>query len=216
MLNEKRSEADDARVAVHEAGHAGIGRQLYGAAIGGVTIQADEGYSGLCWGPLYDRRRKFSESQAPSLCEKLTATIPAVGESREATADIYLAVFHHLVDLCAGTESERLFCTGEPAFAYDDERQAIRYAIVITSSPAAAAALVAACREEAAALLKAQESVIRAIAAALRTRRTLDGAEVDVIIEAAVAARDMAAEKVRRAKWRQSEISAAAFVEACR
>src|SRR5665647_3976079 len=111
MINEQRSEADDIRVSYHEAGHAGIGRQLHAMPLGGVTISAGEDYSGLCWGPLYDRRLKYSQDQTePSMCQKLAGQIPSIGESRTECADLYLHCWNQIVELVAGTEAERLFC----------------------------------------------------------------------------------------------------------
>jgi hypothetical protein len=215
MINEQRTEADDIRVSFHEASHAGIGRQLTGAPLGGATIEAGEGYSGLCWGSGYDRRMKFSADQIdePSFCDILKAQIPPVGESRSNLADIYLHIWNQVVELCAGTEGERLFCPGEPAFAYDDEKKAIQYASLITSSPAAAAAFIAACREESIALLKSQSHIIRAIAGELRIKRTLDGAMIDSVIEAAVAAHGLDIERARRADWKTRQRNATNFLK---
>jgi len=60
-------------------------------------------------------------------------------------------------------------------------------------------------------LLRPREHIIRALADALRTRRTLTGAEVDVVIMQAVAAKALADEHARRAAWKRSEESAALF-----
>jgi hypothetical protein len=90
-------------------------------------------------GPAYDRHAKFAETDdAPSLCEKIGPLMPAIGESRADVSDIFLHAFHRITELVAGTEGERLFLAGEPWFAHDDERQAIAYALLITSSPASA------------------------------------------------------------------------------
>jgi hypothetical protein len=144
----------------------------------------------------------------------LAGEFASVGEDRAAWADIYMHCFHQIVELCAGTESERLFCEGEPPwFAASDETQAYHFATLITSSPASAEALIAACREESVALLKASEHIVRAIAAELLIRRTLDGGEIDGIIEAAVAARGLEIEHLKRADWRRRERSAAMFMQ---
>ena len=44
---------------------------------------------------------------------------------RANVADIFLHVHNQVVELVAGTEGERLFLSGEPWFAADDERQAV-------------------------------------------------------------------------------------------
>jgi hypothetical protein len=209
----KRTEADDIRVVFHEAGHAVIGRQLHGMAIGGVTVVPGEDYSGLCWGPLHDRRLKYSQDHTePSMCEKLAGQIPSIGESRTECADLYLHCWNQIVELCAGTEAERMFVPGEPWFAADDERKAYGYAALLTSSPASTEALIAACRAEAVALLKVQAHVVEALAGELRSRRTLDGAEIDTVIETAVIAHGLEIERGRRDDWSKVQASAAAFL----
>jgi hypothetical protein len=213
MAHSQRSEADDIRVRFHEAGHATIGRQLHGTSLGGVTVDAGEDYAGLTWGALYDRRLKFSEDRTPSLCAQLAGEFPTIGEDRSEWAGIYMHCFHQIVELCAGTESERLFCDGEPWFATSDETQAYHFASLITSSPGSTAALIAACRAESVALLKASAHIVEAIAAELVIRRTLDGGEIDATIEGAVAARGLEIERLKRADWRQREGNAAGFLK---
>jgi hypothetical protein len=213
MTHNQRPEDDDNRIAHHEAGHAAIGRQLHGTPLGGVTIDPGEDYAGLTWGVLFDRRLKFAEDRAPSLCQQLAGQMPSVGEDRSAWADIYMHCFHQIVELCAGTESERLFCEGEPPwFAASDETQAYHFASLITSSPEATEALIGACRAQAVALLKESAHIVEAIAAELLIRRTLDGGEIDAAIEGAVAARGLKIEHLKRVDWRRRERSAAAFM----
>jgi hypothetical protein len=214
MSNKERTEADDIRVVFHESGHTAIGRQIHGTALGGVTVEPGEDYSGLCWGPLHDRRLKYSQDHTePSMCEKLAGQIPGIGESRADIADLYLHCWNQIVELCAGTEAERLHCPGEPWFAHDDERKSYGYAALITSSPASTEALIVACRAEAVALLKAQAHVVTAIAGELRSRRTLDGAEIDTVIEAAVIAHGLEIERGRRDDWLRVQASAAEFLK---
>jgi hypothetical protein len=205
-----RSASDDIRICYHEASHAGVGRQLHATALGGCTVEAGPDYSGLTWGPAYVRRTKFSD--APSLCSQLAGVMPQVGESRADCADLYLHCFHRVVELVAGTEGERLFCDGEPWFAADDERQAFALASLVTSSPAAAAAFIEFARVEAVSLLTASAHIVRALAAELRFKRTMDGAAIDRCIERAVAIRAAEIEAQRRADWRERQASAARLV----
>jgi hypothetical protein len=210
-----RSAADDQRVVFHEVSHATIGRLVTGAAIGGVTCEPGLDFSGLCWGPAYERHSKFSESESvPSFCEKIGALMPQTGESRADAADVYLNCFHRIVELVAGTEGERLFTSGEPWFAADDERQAIAYASLITSTPASAAAFIEACRVESRALLTASMFIVHALAAELQIVRTMDGVAVDLCIERAVAAKALADERARRGDMVIVERNAAKFVAA--
>jgi hypothetical protein len=208
-----RSEADDVRLSFHESSHAVVGRWLTGEAIGGVTIVAANGYGGLCWGPRYVDRAKFCDDEVPELCSQIAQFMPGPGESRANVADIvFLHCYNRCVELVAGTQGERLFLDGEPWFAADDERQAVAYASLITSSPASAAAFIAACRIESAALLMASALIVHALAAELVQRRTMNGAEVDAVIESAVAAKALADEIERRCDWKAAVENAEAFV----
>jgi hypothetical protein len=207
---EARSPADDTRVCSHEASHATVGRVL-GQPIGGATAEPGFGFSGRIWGPKFESRFAADEESAPSLCEKIAGLMPGLGEDRSSIADIVLHCHLRITELTAGTEGERLFCDGEPWFAADDERQARADASLITSSPAAAAALVDACRVEARELLRRHEHVVRALAAELLIRRTLDGDQIDLCIKQAVAAKAMADERARRDDWRFRQESARHF-----
>jgi hypothetical protein len=207
-----RSETNDQRVIYHEMSHATVGRLVTGAAIGGVTCEPGLDYSGLCWGPSYDRSSRFvGPDDMPSFCEKIGQLMPKPGESRADAADVYMNSFNRIVELVAGTEGERLFLPGEPWFAADDERQAIAYASLITSSQASALAFIEACRVETIALLTASSFIVHALAVELKIARTMDGAAVDLCIERAVAAKAAADEHKRRADWAGVTTNAAEF-----
>jgi hypothetical protein len=86
------------------------------------------------------------------------------------------------------------------------------YASLITSSSAAAAAFIEFARVEAVSLLTTSAHIIRALAAELRTKRTMNGRAIDLCIEHAVAAKLIEDEKRRRRDWQQRQASAARFV----
>jgi hypothetical protein len=134
--------------------------------------------------------------------------MPSMGESRVDVADIYLHVHNRCVELVAGTVGEELFLDGPAWIAHDDLHQVHAYAGLICSSPASVEAFLDFRRIEAATLLTASAHVVHALAAELATRRTKDGAEVDSVIERAVAEKNLADEHLRRADWRQVSISA--------
>jgi hypothetical protein len=203
-----RSAEDDLRVCYHEQSHATVSRLTTGCALGGVTAQPGEDFSGLCWGPAYVHKSKFDDTDTASL---LATMVPTLGESRAECADIYLHAFHRIVELVAGTEGERLFCEGDPWFAAHDEQQAIAYASLITSSAASAAAFIEFARVEAISLLTASAHIVRALAAELQIVRTMDGAAIDSAIERAVAAKAAADENERRERWAGVEKNAAEF-----
>ena len=176
-----------------------------------MTCDPGEGFGGRVWGPEFESRFNSGRS-APSLCAKIARLMPKPGMPRDEAADVYAHVFVRVTELTAGTEGERLFLPGEPWFAADDEKQALAFALLITSSLPSAAALVDACRIEAAALLRNHEHVARALAAELLIRRTLTGIEIDSVIAQAVAAKALADEHARRDVWKRVEESARAFL----
>lgn len=210
MADKFRSDADDIRVCVHEASHAGVGRQW--SELGGMTCVAGNGFAGRCWGPKFEVRVAEEQESSPSVCEQIAPLMPLPGESRADVADVFLHVHNQVVELVAGTEGERLFCDGEPWFAADDERQAFDYASLITSSPESAAAFIEFARIEAISLLTSSAHVVRALADELRIKRTMDGRAIDLCIERTVAAKQARVEADRRGDWRTVELSAAQFV----
>jgi hypothetical protein len=211
-----RSAADDRRVVYHEIHHVVTGRIVTAAPIGGVTCEPGLDYSGLTWGPSYVHCAKFAElDDVPSLCEKIGPLMPSMGESRADVADIYLHVHNRCVELVAGTVGEELFLDGPAWVAHDDLRQVHAYAGLICSSPASVEAFLDFCRVEAAELLTASAHIVHALAAELATRRTMDGAEVDSVIERAVAQKVHDDERNRRADWALVEQSASVLSNAC-
>jgi hypothetical protein len=205
-----RSEADDIRVCFHESSHAAVGRRW--SDLGGMTAVAGDGFSGRCWGPQFESRFANDDDRTPSLCAKIARLMPQPGESRAEVADIFLHVHNRVVELVAGTEGERMFCDGEPWFAADDERQAFALASLVTSSPAAAVAFIEFARIEAISLLTASAHIVRALAAELRIKRTMDGATIDRCIEQAVTTKAAEIEARRRRDWRERAASAARLV----
>jgi hypothetical protein len=205
-----RPSTDDERIVLHEASHATVGR-LLGQPLGGVTCDAGDGFSSRCWGPEFESKFASDDDSAPPLCEQIARLMPQSGEPGAEVADIFLHVHNRVVELVAGTEGERMFCDSEPWFAADDERQAFGYASLVSSSPAAAAAFIAFARVEAISLLTASAHVVRALAAELRVKRTMDGQTIDRCIEQAVAAKTLADEHARRASWKRAHASAARF-----
>jgi hypothetical protein len=215
MIKKIRSQADDERISFHEAGHVTLGRQLTGVALGGVSIEGGDGFSGMAWGAKFDRSLKYSDvvDQVPTLYRQVVDQIPGVGESRAEIADLYLHIFHAVIELTGGTEAERLFCDGEPGFAFHDEKEAVHFVSLITSSSESGMALIAACRVEARSILTAQAAIVKALAAELIVRRTLDGEEIDEVISGAISARALKVEQLRRADWRARQLDSARFVK---
>jgi hypothetical protein len=202
-----RTQDDDERIALHEASHAVTGR-LLGQPLGGVTIIPADGYSGRCWGPEFESRFATGET-APSLCARISALMPGPGESRADIAVIMLHVHSRVVELCAGSVGERLFCDGEPWHAADDRKQERALAALVASSPEAIEAFISFACIEAATLLRDHAHVVRALAAELLIRRTLDGEQIDLVIAEAISTKAAEVEMRRSRDWDARQASAA-------
>ena len=138
--------------------------------------------------------------------------MPGPGEKRDNVVDVFMHVHTKVVELVAGSVAEALFLPGEPTPAYSDRAQERALASLICSSPESVEAFIDFCMAEAAALLRPREHIVRALADALRIRRTMTGHEVDIVIAEAVSIRAAEAERKRRADWRERTKSARAFL----
>lgn len=209
-----RSAADDERIALHEIGGHALVSVLLHSPLGGVSCEPSDsdGHSGLCWGPTF--RSKFAGgNDAPTLCAQIGPLMPGPGEPRADVADIYLHVHTRVVELCAGSVAEALFLPGEPWAADSDRAQERALASLICSSPESIERFIDFCMAEAAALLRPREHIVRALTKELLIRRTMNAAQIDAVIDAAVVAKAAADERQRRLDWKRIEQSAASFAD---
>jgi hypothetical protein len=198
-----RSELDDWRIALHEAGHVVVGRAL-GEEVGGVTIVPGPDFGGLTWGPKGNSSRLSSLDEKPDICAKITALMPAFGEPRVNAAEIFTYCHVRVVDLCAGTAAETILHPAcAPWIAHSDIREARKIASMICTSEAAIDAYLGFGLVEAKALIEQHRAAVLAIAEALMVHRTLDAEQIDTIIATAP-------ELARRADWALVEGNAAA------
>jgi len=212
-----RTEEDDERIAVHEAGHAVCAR-LLGQPLGGATINPDPygSYGGLVWGPQHSVAiGKDDAADVPDLCEKLRDMMPRDGEPRSDVADIYLHALNRCVELAGASVAERLLLEGEPVPSISDVEQAVGLASLCCKSAEAVERLLAFAEQQAFDLLYPHGPIIMALSIVLKIRRTLTGAEIDDVIATTVAGLELAAERRRRAEWRKGELAAQRFRDAC-
>jgi hypothetical protein len=196
------------RVAVHESGHAVVAR-CFDMPLGGATIVAGENYSGMCWGPQ-GKPSKLGGSD--EICTQAQALMPPLGESRSDAAEMLAHAHARVIEIVAGSESERLFCTDAPPLeALQDQQDAEQFARLMCVHPDAVDDFISYARHEARALLTELASVVHALADALLERLTLTGAEIDAVIANALVLEDLAAEKSRSLDWAQRMINARAF-----
>ncbi|MHC2716488.1 hypothetical protein ACVIWV_006217 [Bradyrhizobium diazoefficiens] len=106
-----RTEDEDERIAIHEAGHA-VAARLLGKPIGGATISPDQNgkYGGLVWGPRHSVAFGNDDDAAdvPELCGHLRDLMPQDGEVRGDAADTYLHVLDRCIELSAASVAERM------------------------------------------------------------------------------------------------------------
>jgi hypothetical protein len=176
-----RTEEEDERIAVHEAGHAVAGR-LLGHEIGGVTVNPANGYEGLCWGVGHTQAFAQGRGDASDVREALAPLMPKPGEDRSAVSDVFGKVHAQCVELMAGRAAERMLLEGEPVTPVDDLRQGRELAMLICSSEEAVDTFIAHCDVAARDLLLPYGDVLMTLSIVLRIKRTLDGGEIDKII----------------------------------
>ncbi|MCW1997005.1 zinc metalloprotease [Bradyrhizobium diazoefficiens] len=213
-----RTEDEDERIAIHEAGHA-VAARLLGKPLGGATVNPDQNgkYGGLVWGPRHSVAFGSDDDAAdvPELCDNLRKLMPQDGEARGDAADMYLHVLDRCIELAAASVAERMLLPGEPAPSVSDVEQAVALASLVCKSAEAAERFLAFCEQQAHDLLRPHGPIIMALSIVLKIRRTLTGAEIDDVIATTVAGLRLAAERRRRAEWRKGELAAKRFRATC-
>jgi hypothetical protein len=205
-----RTEEEDERIAVHEAGHAVAGR-LLGHEIGGVTVNPANGYEGLCWGVGHTQAFAQGRGDAADVRKVLAPMMPKPGEDRSSISDVFANVHAQCIELMAGRAAERMLMEGESVKPVDDLRQARELAMLICSSEEAIETFIAHCDVAARDLLLPYGDVMMTLSIVLRIKRTLDGAEIDKIITDVQARKGLAIERARRAAWQCTVENAASF-----
>jgi hypothetical protein len=207
-----RTEEEDERIAVHEAGHA-ICARILGHPLGGATINPDPNgkYGGLVWGPRHSVAFGNDGDDVPELCDKLRDLMPQDGEARGDAADVYLHALNRCIELVAASVAERMLLAGEPVPSVSDVEHTIKYASLVCRSPETADKFVRLCETMADDLLRPYGYVLIALSTVLRIRRTLSGEEIDSVIATTVAGFELAAEQARRRKWQRIVENAAEF-----
>jgi hypothetical protein len=210
-----RTEDDDERIAVHEAGHIVVAR-LLGHPLGGATVDPGPGYEGRVWGECYAEAFTNGRGDASHVRETLAPLMPKPGEDRSAVSDVFGNVYAQCIELMAGRAAERMLLSdSEPVPPVDDLRQARELAMLICTSEEAIETFIAHCDVAARDLLLPYGDVVMTLSIVLRIKRTLDSDEIDKIIADLQARKAQAIEHRRRADWRKRELAAASFQPEC-
>lgn len=209
-----RTEEHDHRLAVHEAAHS-ICARLFGHTLGGATVDPGPGYGGLVWRQRCVPASAEDCGDASDVRECFSPLMPKAGEDHSAFADIYGNTYIRIIELLSGRAGERMLIDGEPAWPADDLRQARELALLFCKSEEAIETFIAHCDVAARDLLMPYRDVVIALSTVLRTKRTLNGAEIDQIISDVEARKALAAEHRRRAEWRKAEVEAERFRAEC-
>lgn len=209
-----RTEDEDERIAVHEAGHA-VAARLLGKPLGGATINPDPNgkYGGLVWGPRNSVAfsRDDDTDEVPELCDNLRDLMPQDGEARGDAADVYLHAHDRCIELAGASVAERMLLPGEPVPSVSDVEQAVALASLVCRSAEAAERFLAFAEQQAHDLLRPHGPIIMALSIVLKIRRTLTGAEIDDVIAGTRARLQLAAEQARRRDWRRKVETARQF-----
>jgi hypothetical protein len=210
------------RIASHEIGHCFLARAL-GNNVFAVTIIPDRrpgGYEGMCMrsGPpsqnyhLDDDSATDETDEVVDICSRLERLMPEIGTARVEAAEFFVRAQSNVIELVAGRVCEQILYPDLPDLgAAHDRTEAKAFAAVAVAQPGAIDALIEYAEAEARALLLANLPIVHALVGALVERGTLTGAEVDEVIERAVAEKALADERARRAAWKIVEKNAADF-----
>jgi len=202
-----RTEEQDQRIAVHEAGHA-VAARLLGNPLGGATVDPGPGYEGRVWGERHMEAFAEGRGDASDVRAVLAPMMPKPGEDRGAVSDVFGNVYAHCIELMAGRAAERMLLDEEPVEPADNLRQARELAMLICFSEEAIETFITHCDIAARDLLLPYGDVVIALSVLLRIKRTLDGAEIDRLIIDLQGRKAVAAEHARRSDWRKREASA--------
>jgi len=205
---------DCSLTALHEASHCIVGR-YFGLPIAAVTVVASEHFFGRCLGPASnpDDSPEMLLAAAEAICTQALAARPLPGEDALEFAGPWFAhVASRMTELVAGFAGERL---GGYSASGEGGSSDIAIAKVFAgtiAAPSAVPAYLDFCRRSAEAILRDHWPAVLSLAAELDARGTLDGADIDRIIEAAEFKVAREAELARRKKMAEMIASAENFL----
>jgi hypothetical protein len=164
-----------------------------------------------------DHREAFAEGRggASDVRAALTNDMPKPGEQINAVSDVFAAIYSQCIELTAGSSAETLLLGEQSAGGAHDLRQARELAMLFCKSEQRAETFVQHCKIAKRDMLTPYGDVVMALSVVLRSKRTLDGQEIDKIISDVQARKALAAERRRRAEWRAAETGAAEFRAQC-
>jgi ATP-dependent Zn protease len=200
-----RSPEFNRRVAVHETGHAFVGRCV-GTQLRSASIIPQFGSEGRVLSIAYEQKfyERFEDAaiEIVSLCERVERLMPELGVNRNASAEFFQRATTLAIELVAGSVCEKIFYPDLEILPTEhDEIEAQAFAKIAVASPHAVAAFLEYARAEAEGLIRDHYSVALAIVDELERRGELTGNEIDRVIARAVAVKSIANERQRQASW---------------
>jgi hypothetical protein len=209
LPDDGRTDAFDRQLAIHEASHAVVMRYVSAQQLEGATVEPGEGFAGRVWGQK-SHIAELSGINVHNLTVVIADHLPKPGQSNAPFADVFLDAFNRCLGVVAGSVGEKLFAPeGELCVAISDEMKAEAYCKLICKSDVAASYLRLACEAEAGRILLENEDAVMALAAVLRAERTLNGEQIDAVIQRVADDRLHRAAVARRERWRQTVANAA-------
>jgi hypothetical protein len=201
------------RVAGHEIGHVLLMRILSDKPISYVSITRSDGFEGRACGANYRESHRNLEDQSFTVldgCARIEKMTPGLGSSRVESAELYIRAQTMVIELVAASVCERILFPDQPPLRAEHDRiEARAVAALACASPRSVDAMLAYAEAEAENLIRENLNVVVALVDALVAAGKLTGAEVDAVIERAIAREHLNIEIERRARWRSLEVSAA-------
>jgi hypothetical protein len=211
------------RICSHEIGHCLVSKAI-GDMVHMVSVIRGDNFEGRCVrsGPVSsltfddsDTTSVMQHDEVISVCERLERLGgPEIGTSRIETAEYYCRGLNNVVALVAGEACELLLHPDIPSLgAQHDLTEAKAFARITVFASPAVEAMIQYATVEARSIISANLDIARALVAALEKAGQLSGEQVDEIIADTIAARAVAAERIRRNDWKARQLSAATFLK---
>jgi hypothetical protein len=151
------------------------------------------------------------------MAARIERLAPGLGSSRVESAELYIRAQTMVIELVAASVCEKILFPDQPPLrAEHDRNEARAVAPLACASPRSVDAMLAYAEAEAENLIRENLNVVLALVDALveSAAGKLTGAEVDSMIESAIACEHLNIEIKRRARWAVVEKSATDFAAA--
>lgn len=213
-MTEPTPEQDDLlllqRVTAHEVGHV-LTARIFDIETN-VTIVPGEGFLGKTFGPKADAGSCLSNSDA--FYAEAEPLMSQIGVSRIDAAELIAHAQTRAIELVAGRVAEIVaFPAIAPLLSPLDQKESRNYASLFCCSQKAIDVFLKYAAHEARSLITENIDVFKALCEALLEKKTMQCAEIDEVIYAALVRRDLKIEHARRKLMLQAHENAQKFLK---